>query len=430
MVGDSYSWRKQCPTDRGLTRRFGEPTVFNLIRQQTLMPTHSPYEVTTDWVHIQYEERSVFSETYGFYGSQGAVNLEGIRMRPVGHESKTLMIFMHPSSTLQLLPVPRAMVQSGAHVLCAASRYAKNDAALIMEKVALDLGAYIRHAKEVWGYERIVLVGWSGGGSLALFYQSQAEHPTITHTPAGDPADLTAAHLIPADAVIFQAAHLSRAQLLVDIIDPSVRNELDPDDRIRELDIYDPANPNQPPYSPEFIVTFRKAQLARVRRITEWVKKTLADLKARNTAEMERGFVVHRTLADPRFLDATLDPNDRKPGWCYMGKPETVNNGPVGLARFCTLRSWLSQWSVDDSRANGLECAATMKTPLLVIENSGDDAVPQPHTPTLFRAAGSQDKTMHIVRGATHYYAGQPEQLAEATQLIRTWLIERNLLEA
>ena len=50
-----------------------------------------------------------------------------------------------------------------------------------------------------------------------------------------------------------------------------------------------------------------------------------------------------------------VDPNDREPGTCYLGDPRIVNMGPVGLARFCTLRSWLSQWSFDESRANGVE---------------------------------------------------------------------------
>jgi hypothetical protein len=40
--------------------------------------------VLTEWVHLQYEERAAFTETYGFSGSQGAVNLEGIRFRPEG----------------------------------------------------------------------------------------------------------------------------------------------------------------------------------------------------------------------------------------------------------------------------------------------------------------------------------------------------------
>jgi pimeloyl-ACP methyl ester carboxylesterase len=396
--------------------------------QHMSMTFETKFEVETQWVHIQYEETGNFAETYGFSGNQGAVNLEGVLMRPKGRPSATLMIFMHPTSTLQLLPVPRASVELGAHVLCAASRYAKNDAALIMEKVLLDLGAYVRHAKQVWGYEEVVIVGWSGGGSLGLFYQAEAENPTITHTPAGDPVDIKGAGLIPADALVFQAAHLSRAQLLLEMIDPSVRNELNPDDRNKSLDIYASNNPNQPPYSREFIQMYREAQLVRVRRITHWVKEMLSELKERKTHELERCFVTHRTMAEPRFLDPSLDPNGRRPRWCYMGSPETVNTGPVGLARFSTLRSWLSQWSIDDSKSDGLLCAARISAPLLVIENSADDAVPQPHTSMVFDAAKSKDKTMKVIEGATHYYAGQPELLHDATLMVRNWLGERRLL--
>lgn len=385
------------------------------------------HEIEFEWVHLSHEEPSAFVEVYGFSGNQGAVNLEGIRIRPVGKPSDTLLVFMHPASTLQLLPVPRAAARLGAHVLCAGSRYQRNDTAAILEKVLLDLGAYIRHAKEVWGYRHVVLVGWSGGGSLSLFYQSQAERPTITHTPAGDPADFTKAGLIPADAVIFQAAHISRAHLLLDIIDPSVRDEKDPDDRDPLLDIYNPANPNRPPYGSDFIEAYRAAQLARMRRITAWVKECLATLRAKGGGEMERGFVTHRTLADPRFLDPSLDPNDRRPEWCYLGNPETVNSGPVGLGRFSTLRSWLSQWSIDDSNADGLRSVSTIKSPLLVIENSADDAVPQQHSQMIFDAATTCDKQLEVIKGATHYYAGQPDLLDQSTRLIQSWLGERGL---
>ena len=386
------------------------------------------WEVTYEWGHISYEERVQFSETYGFTGSQGKVNLEGILIWPKDVPSKTLTILMHPSSSLHLLPVPRAFAQAGMHVLCAGSRYPKNDAALIMEKVVLDLGAYIRHAKEVWGYEKIVLLGWSGGGSLSLFYQAEAELPSITEAPAGDPVDLKGAALIPADAVIFQSAHAGRALCLAEVIDPSVRDEANPDDRDVEFDIYDPRNPNRPPYSAEYVARYRAAQLSRMRRITAWVKETLAELKRRGTDELERGFVVHRTWADLRFLDLTLDPNDRTTGGALMGNPETVNSGPIGLARFSTLRSWLSQWSVDDSRANGFICAARVSAPLLVIEGSADDGVPQPDSRRIFEAAASADKSMHIIKGATHYYTNQPAQLAEATQLVQSWLKQRELL--
>jgi pimeloyl-ACP methyl ester carboxylesterase len=382
------------------------------------------FEIAPEWVHVQHSEAAQFTEVYGFVGSQGMVNLEGVRFVPKGKPCKTLAVFMHPASTLQLLPMPQALAKAGIHVLCAGSRFAKNDTPLVMEKVVLDLGAYLRHAKEKWGYERIVLWGWSGGGSLALFYQAQAEKPTITQTPAGDAVDLR--NLVPADAMIFQAAHLSRARMLAEWIDPSVTDENDPDRRDLELDIYNPKCPSQPPYSEEFIVRFRAAQLARMRRKTAWVKETLEKLQG---DEMERGFVTYRTMADLRFMDPAIDPNDRRPRWCYLGKPETANTGPVGIGRFSTLRAWLSQWSIDDSSADGPRSAASISVPLLAVENSADDAVPQPHARIIHDAAVSKDKTMRVIKGATHYYQGQPELLKQAVDLCVAWMRTRNLLD-
>ncbi|MFL9920549.1 hypothetical protein PQR75_35270 [Paraburkholderia fungorum] len=101
--------------------------------------------------------------------------------------------------------------------------------------------------------------------------------------------------------------------------------------------------------------------------------------------------------------------------------------GWSGGGSLATVRSWLSQWSLDDSRADGLACAARVRAPLLVIENSTDDAVPQPHSKMLHDAALSTDKTFHVVKGATHYYAGQPALLAEATSLIFDWLSARRM---
>jgi len=381
-------------------------------------------EVAPEWVHVQYAETAKFTEVYGFSGSQGMVHCEGVRFVPKGKPSKTLAVFMHPASTLQLLPVPQALARAGLHVLCAGSRFARNDTPLIMEKVVLDLGAYVRHAKEKWGYQKILLCGWSGGGSLSLFYQSQAEKRTIAQTPSGEEVDFS--KLIAADAMIFQAAHLSRANMLSETIDPSVIDEADPDRRELELDIYDPKCPSQPPYTKEFIKKFRAAQLARLRKRTAWVKQTLKKLKGN---EMERGFVTYRTMADIRFLDPAVDPNDRKPGWCYMGKPETANTGPIGLGRFSTLRAWLSQWSIDDSNADGAKCARSITVPFLAVENSADDAVPQPHARIIHDAAASRDKTFRVIKGATHYYQGQPELLQQAVELCVGWMDKQRLLD-
>jgi pimeloyl-ACP methyl ester carboxylesterase len=378
---------------------------------------------------VKFRETPKFAETYGFVGTQGFVALEGQHFVPRGQRSDTVFIFMHPSSTLQLLPMPEALANAGLHVVCAGSRYPKNDSALIMEKVAFDLGQYVRWAKEERGYRKVILVGWSGGGSLSLFYQSQAEAPSITHTSAGDEYDLIAAKLIPADGIVFIAAHLSRAETLTEWIDPSVRNELDPDTRDLELDIYDPRCPNKPPFSAAFVARFRAAQVARNRRITASVQETLARLKAKNDGEVERGFVVHRTMCDVRWIDPTVDPNGRKPNWCFLGEPRTANSAPAGLARYTSLRSWLSQWSYDLSQAKGTVSAARIKrTPVLQIENEADDAVPATHNPAIHKALAAPDKEMITIKGATHYYVGQPEQLAQCIDAVRDWAGRKRLL--
>lgn len=380
----------------------------------------------TEWVHVRYAETAGFAEVYGFSDAPDAVDLEGLRLLP-RRPSRTLVITMHPAAAQGFLPLPRALATAGVHVLCAGNRYYRNDTALIMEKAALDLGAYIRHARQVWGYDKVVLLGWSGGGALSLFYQSQAERPTVTQTPAGDPLDLTAAGLMPADAVIFQAAITSRAATLCSWIDPSVLDENDPDRRDRELDIYDPRNPNQPPYSADFIAAYRAAQRARMRRKTAWVKETLETLRRRGGKEVERGFVTHRTMADLRFMDTAVDPNDRRARWCHLGDPEVSNSGPAGLGRFSTLRAWLSQWSPEDSNINGPRAAAAIAAPLLVMENTADEACPASDPPGVFQAAASADKSYVAIKGATHFYQGQPALLRQAADAMLDWLAARGL---
>jgi pimeloyl-ACP methyl ester carboxylesterase len=380
-------------------------------------------------VVVTFTERLRMVETYGFAGSQGQTVLEGQRLLPRDRPSETVYLFMHPSTTLNLLPMPMALASAGLHVLCAGSRYAKNDSALIMEKVVYDLGQYVRHAREALGYRKVILVGWSGGGSLSLFYQAQAEQPTITQTPAGDPYDLTRAGLQPADGIIFIAAHLSRAETLTEWLDPSMHDELDPDDREPALDIYAPDAPNKPPYSSEFVSTFRAAQLARNRRITSQVRELLDRLARKTDGETERGFVVHRTNCDVRWLDPAVDPNGRKPGWCFLGDPRIANSAPAGLARFSTLRSWLSQWSYDHSNAKGADNAKRIVScPVVQIVNGADDAVPATHNPAIRAALATKDKEYVEIEGATHYYVGQPEQLATCIAAVTNWSRRKGLL--
>ena len=370
---------------------------------------------------VTYRNDSGVRDVYG--GLAEIVVLESYLLKP-GIPSNTVVVFMHPIGGGAYLPMVNALARAGHHVIYANSRFRGTDSALLMEKVVQDLGEVIRDARDRLGYSKVVLAGWSGGGSLSLFYQQQAQNPTVTNGPSGDGPDLTTLGLIPADGVMLLAAHVSRHGTLTEWLDASVLDEADPARRDPELDLYNPENPNQPPYTPEFLERYRQAQIARNRRITAWVKDTLAGLKASGRVDEEHCFVVHGTMADPRWLDPAVDPNDRAPGSCYLGEPRIVNESPVGLARFCSLRSWLSQWSYDDANADGVACGRDVAVPTLVIGNLADDACTPSHTRRLFEAIGHPDKEIHEIPGANHYYSGpeQKQPLAQAVGIVTNWL--------
>jgi pimeloyl-ACP methyl ester carboxylesterase len=365
---------------------------------------------------VVYKEASAFKDVYG--GTGGIVFTENMRITRAGTSSKRAIVFTHPIGGGAFLPLVTALAHAGHHVIYCNPRYRGNDTALIMEKCIADLGACLKDARTRFGYESFILGGWSGGGSMSLFYQDQAENPTITHLPSAEAYDLTVMGLPPVDGIMLLAAHISRAVTLTEWIDPSILDETKPFDRDPSLNIYDPANPDHPPYSDAFVDRFRAAQIGRNRRITMWVQEQLVALSPGE----ERAFVVHGTMADVRWTDPAQDPSDRRPGECYLGDPKNANDGPVGLARFTTLRSWLSQWGYDTTNANGLGNAARISCPVLVINNSADLACTPSHARRLFDAVGHDRKEYHDVAGADHYYIERPDLLGQAVGLVSDWI--------
>jgi len=364
---------------------------------------------------VAYQNDSGVRDVYG--GLAEIVVLECYQLKPET-ASDTVLVFMHPIGGGAYLPMVNALARAGHHVIYAGSRYRGTDSNLLMEKVVEDLGKVLDDAKNRLGYSKVVLAGWSGGGSLSLFYQQQAAYQQQA-VQQGEVLDLP-----PADGIMLLAAHISRHGTLTEWLDASILDESDPTHRDPELDLYNPANPNQPPYTPEFLQRYRQAQIDRNRRITKWVREKLAELEAQGRGDEEFCFVVHGTMADPRWLDPTVDPNDRTPGTCYLGDPRVVNSSPIGLARYSSLRSWLSQWSYDDARGDGVVCGHDVAVPVLVIGNLADDACTPSHTRRLFEAIGHPDKEMHEIAGANHYYAGpdQRETLKQAVGVITDWL--------
>lgn len=340
------------------------------------------------------------------------------RLADAGCGKDVAFVVIHPSSNFFGHYLVGPLEKRGRALLALNTRYAGNDATLLMERCIQDLGAGVAFLREQ-GYKRVVLIGNSGGGSLASFYQEQAERLTIRDTPDGRPIDLAQEDLPRADGLAMCAAHPGRAQVLTDWLDPSV---IDEDDMLAAdpaLDMYN--RDNGPPYKAEWLARYRAAQLARNERITDWALARLRALEADPDPEMpkDHAFLVFRTAADPRFMDLALDPSERKAG-TTRGSARSSNYGTLHTGRLCSLRSWLSQWSVRLSRADGPKCMANTGVPALCV-TYGADPVVFPSQVRQYAEAAGRRAVEHTLSGATHHMHGQPQLVERLADLLTDW---------
>lgn len=329
--------------------------------------------------------------------------------------TKTAAIVIHPSSNFMGHYLLGPLGARGVSILGLNTRYVNNDSVLIMERAIQDLGAGVRLLRDR-GFEKVVLIGNSGGGALTAFYQAEAEGLTVSQTPAGDPIALEPADLPPADGIALAAAHLGRGWLLTNWMDASVIDEADPLAANPALDIYH--RDRRAPFDRAFVANVRAAQRRRSDRITERARERLAYLRQSPDRPSDEAFLVFRTYADPVFLDLTIDPNDRSGGG-NKGNPRVTNYGANNLARFCTLTSWLSQWS-SLSRAYGPACLARTSVPVLQLEYTADESILPAHVAE-WKAAADARMIHHRIVGANHYLKGQADLVGQVADHIAAW---------
>lgn len=349
----------------------------------------------------------------------GRPRIYGKLTRPAG--SKTAALLLHPTSNYMGHYLIEPLARRGIATLAQNTRYVGNDSLLQMEYVLLDVGAAVSYLRSI-GFERVVLIGNSGGAATMSFYQAQAEKLTISDTPAGDPVHIKPEDLPKADGIALTASHIGRARVMLSAIDPSVTDESDPLSTNPELDMYGPAH--TPPYSPDFVARYRAAQHERVKRISDRAIERLRYLRSLPEPIHDEAFIVYRTYADPRYLDLSLDANQRVAGGIRshshkMG-PKAVNYSTNSLARFTTCTAWLSQWSFDHSRADGPQNLARTSVPIVLLEHTADASVYPSHMEE-WRQAGGERLVSHDIVGGTHYLFNQPALIEQSADLIRDW---------
>lgn len=345
----------------------------------------------------------------------------GAWMQPAGPK-RIAAIVMHPTSNFMGHYLIAPLAARGIACMGLNSRYVGSDTLLLMERVIQDLGAGVQYLR-AQGYEKIVLIGNSGGAALSAFYQAQAEHLAIDTMVDGDPAGLSPQDLPPVQGLALCAAHEGRSFLMRHWIDPSLPDEREPLARDAALDMYDPRN--GPPFGDAFLQRFRAAQRVRYEALDAWVRARLAQVRAQQEPGSARDevFVVHRTHADPRFLDLSLDANDRVVGSVWgagAAGARSVNYAASQMGRVTSLTAWLSQWS-PASRADGPANLARTSAPVLLCTYTADQST-FPSTRDAWLAAGGARLRNVDIAGGNHYLAGQPHLVEQVADAMAEWM--------
>jgi pimeloyl-ACP methyl ester carboxylesterase len=196
-------------------------------------------------------------------------------------------------------------------------------------------------------------------------------------------------------------------------------------------------------YGADWLATYRAAQVARVARIDAIAKASIAEAtdaggrlrgldketdtvgwrEYRRRAVFTKYLTVYRTLADPAYLDLSIDPDERPMGSLFaFPDPFDANYGRGGLARTMTARGWLSTWSGLSSHAKLADTMPQVRVPTMLVHPTADTEIRVWQAKEIVDAAGADDVTYLEMKGAPHYLEGHRQ---EALAAVTDWLAKR-----
>lgn len=394
-------------------------------------PDKLPANTQFDAVVVQCEDGAACQGMLAFCGDEQVVGMS-----------------MHPREYVPNNYLVPEFLTAGFAMYTQAPRSIGNDLRLEHETALLEVASGVQYLRAN-GFEKVVLVGLSGGASLFSFYIQQASLPPedrIGRTPAGKPTRLLQADLPLPDGIVFVSPHPGQGILLMHSLDPSVVDENDPMQCDEALNPFNPDNgfrmpPDSSSYSHEFVTRYRQAQRDRVARIDNRATASVASRMAarnrfketNNSSDLRLSaytpiITVWRTDADLRCFDLSLEPTSRAYGSLWGSNPFVSNYGSIGFGRICTADSWLSTWSGLSSNAEMLKTAASIHLPTLVVRFDGDNSVFPSETQAAVDVIPAADKTYEVLPGNHHgrpVRDEDPDGQKLAGELMTSWIRKR-----
>ncbi|MBE6017097.1 MAG: alpha/beta hydrolase [Lachnospiraceae bacterium] len=353
------------------------------------------------------------------------------------------VLVMHSDEDYLSFSAGEELAERGFTVMCANCSSKTSG----LDQRIRDMRTCFNYLKDNYDPRRIILLGHSGGATLASAYQSIAEKgPSIYQNEnmiwkcSDDLTDLT-----PADGLMLLDSNWGNGAMCLFSLDPAVADESDSHVRAKEFDLYDPDNgftPGGTTYPESFVKTFFRGQHERSTRLTEYALSRVAAIDAGKgsfdddepfvIAGFEQAFFNNKLYAqDIRFMSVTKEPHLL----LHKDGAESVElvrslRGPendtcyttyyADAAQVTTVKNYLSLFAVrtteeygfDESNVYGIDWDASyncttgnikhVSCPTLVMGMTGGWEFAA--SETIYNNSESTDKTLAYVEGADHFF--------------------------
>ena len=389
-------------------------------------------------------------------------------------KQRIAILVMHSDEDYLAFPTGPEMAERGYTVLCA-NVMSKEGMMFSLADKMKSVAAAVKYLRSLPSVEKIVLMGHSGGGTLMSAYQAIAENgpavfqgnEMILPYPGNE-------RLPPADGMLLLDANWGNAVMQLFSLDPAVESENSGMMIHAWLDLFDPANGFSPAgsvYPPEFIRRFQTSQSERNNgliddalnryRLIQNGQGNYSDDEPLIIPGAAQGFTNNKLYAqDPRLMSHTrkphllLHPDGTRTTEMVRSlrgpeNPESFTHSFWAGARFLSVKTYLNSYAIrtakeygyDEDHVWGIDWDSSysstpgnmvhVKVPTLVMGmTAGWEFLA---SETIFQMAGSEDKSIAFVEGATHRFSPAKDQFGDTGKTLHDyvdeWLAVRYVIE-